>query len=203
MQTALQEFPLRARRSEKLRDFLLQRVEKIEMLRNSVMPMSAAIALMSKSWRPAARGDAKCPAQDAGTLGISDERVRQEITLFATRITWMRTVALASHSRMRRILARGAAGKRLDFLMQELTVSNTLGSKSGCGSIAQRDGDEDTHRTDARTNSKPGVNDVGNLFIISAPSRRGKTSWCTHCSTSIRSLIYRFLHHARTASGRA
>jgi uncharacterized protein (TIGR00255 family) len=63
-----------------------------------------------------------------------DDRVRQEISLFASKIDVDEELSrLASHlTEMRRILsAGGAVGKRLDFLMQELNrEANTLGSKS-------------------------------------------------------------------------
>jgi len=63
-----------------------------------------------------------------------DERIRQEITLFAAKIDVDEELSrLASHlSEMRRILSQGGAvGKRLDFLMQELNrEANTLASKS-------------------------------------------------------------------------
>jgi uncharacterized protein (TIGR00255 family) len=63
-----------------------------------------------------------------------DERIRQEITLFASKIDVDEELSrLASHlTEMRRILKLGGAvGKRLDFLMQELNrEANTLGSKS-------------------------------------------------------------------------
>jgi len=66
--------------------------------------------------------------------GILDERVRQEITLFASKIDVDEELSrLSSHlTEMRRILSHGGAvGKRLDFLMQELNrEANTLGSKS-------------------------------------------------------------------------
>ena len=63
-----------------------------------------------------------------------DERIRQELALFATKIDVDEELSrLASHlSEMRRILTQGGTvGKRLDFLMQELNrEANTLGSKS-------------------------------------------------------------------------
>jgi len=132
MQTVLQEFSAsRAREGEKLKEFLLQRVEKIEALRNSVMPhVPAAIAAYEQKLvtrlRDAIQGTA---AQD-----MWDERIRQEITLFASKIDVDEELSrLASHiTEMRRILSHGGAvGKRLDFLMQELNrEANTLGSKS-------------------------------------------------------------------------
>jgi uncharacterized protein (TIGR00255 family) len=72
--------------------------------------------------------------QNAPIQDIWDERIRQEIALFAGKIDVDEELSrLASHlSEMRRILAHGGAvGKRLDFLMQELNrEANTLGSKS-------------------------------------------------------------------------
>lgn len=137
MQTALQEFSAaRAREGEKLKDFLLQRVEKIEALRSGVMPhVPAAIAAYEQKLTARLReAMLNAPAQDAGTSGIGDERIRQEITLFASKIDVDEELSrLASHlTEMRRILAQGGAvGKRLDFLMQELNrEANTLGSKS-------------------------------------------------------------------------
>jgi uncharacterized protein (TIGR00255 family) len=130
--TALQEFSAaRAREGEKLKEFLLQRVEKIEFLRDSVIPhVPAAIASYEQKLTARLR-DAllNVPVQDAW-----DERIRQEIALFASKIDVDEELSrLASHlSEMRRILAHGGAvGKRLDFLMQELNrEANTLGSKS-------------------------------------------------------------------------
>jgi uncharacterized protein (TIGR00255 family) len=64
----------------------------------------------------------------------SDERVHQEVVLYAARIDVDEELArLTTHiSEFRRVLDRGGAcGKRLDFLCQELNrEANTLGSKS-------------------------------------------------------------------------
>ena len=127
LQISLQEFSAsRAREGEKLKDFLLQRVEKIEALRNSVMPhVPAAIAAYEQKLITRLR--------DA-LQNADDERIRQEIALFASKIDVDEEMSrLASHlTEMRRILSLGGAvGKRLDFLMQELNrEANTLGSKS-------------------------------------------------------------------------
>jgi uncharacterized protein (TIGR00255 family) len=63
-----------------------------------------------------------------------DERVRQEITLYASKIDVDEELSrLQAHlSELRRVLEKGGAvGKRLDFLMQELNrEANTLGSKA-------------------------------------------------------------------------
>jgi uncharacterized protein (TIGR00255 family) len=132
LQISLQEFSAsRAREGEKLKDFLLQRVDKIEALRNSVMPhVPAAIAAYEQKLITRLRDAMQnAPIQEAG-----DERIRQEIALFASKIDVDEELSrLASHlTEMRRILTHGGAvGKRLDFLMQELNrEANTLGSKS-------------------------------------------------------------------------
>jgi uncharacterized protein (TIGR00255 family) len=127
LQSVLLEFSAsRAREGEKLHDFLLQRVDKIEALRNAVMPhVPAAIAAYEQKLISRLR--------DA-VQNADDERVRQEITLFASKIDVDEELSrLASHlTEMRRILSHGGTvGKRLDFLMQELNrEANTLGSKS-------------------------------------------------------------------------
>ncbi len=127
LQTALQEFSAsRAREGEKLKDFLSQRLEKIEALRNGVMPhVPAAIAAYELKLTTRLR---------EAMQSTEDERIRQEITLFASKIDVDEELSrLASHlTEMRRILSKGGAvGKRLDFLMQELNrEANTLGSKS-------------------------------------------------------------------------
>jgi uncharacterized protein (TIGR00255 family) len=127
LQEVLQEFSAsRAREGEKLKGFLLQRVDKIEALRIDVMPhVPAAIAAYEQKLIARLR--------EAMQDGV-DERVRQEITLFASKIDVDEELSrLSSHlTEMRRILTQGGAvGKRLDFLMQELNrEANTLGSKS-------------------------------------------------------------------------
>jgi uncharacterized protein (TIGR00255 family) len=64
----------------------------------------------------------------------SDERVHQEIVLYAARIDVDEEISrLTTHiAEFRRVLDKGGAcGKRLDFLCQELNrEANTLGSKS-------------------------------------------------------------------------
>lgn len=130
----LQEFnAARGREGEKLKDFLLQRVTQIESLRLSVAPhVPAAIALY----------ESKLRQRLLDALGShDDERVRQEITLFASKIDVDEELSrLHSHLiEMHRILENGGAtGKRLDFLMQELNrEANTLGSKSVDAEVAR------------------------------------------------------------------
>jgi len=132
LQDVLQEFSAsRAREGEKLKEFLLQRVEKIEALRTGVMPhVPAAIAAYEQKLAARLRE----AMQNAPVQDTWDERIRQEITLFASKIDVDEELSrLASHlTEMHRILTQGGAvGKRLDFLMQELNrEANTLGSKS-------------------------------------------------------------------------
>jgi uncharacterized protein (TIGR00255 family) len=67
-------------------------------------------------------------------LDPNDDRIKQEFALFATRIDVAEELSrLSTHvAEVRRVLAAGgSAGKRLDFLAQELhREANTLGSKS-------------------------------------------------------------------------
>jgi uncharacterized protein (TIGR00255 family) len=71
--------------------------------------------------------------REAG-LDPNEERLKQELALFATKVDVAEEVArLTTHvAEVRRVLAQGgSAGKRLDFLAQELhREANTLGSKS-------------------------------------------------------------------------
>ncbi len=127
LQNVLLEFSAaRAREGDKLKEFLLQRVEKIEALRNAVLPhVPAAIAAYEQKLITRLR---------EAMLNAEDERILQEITLFASKIDVDEELSrLSSHlTEMRRVLVQGGAvGKRLDFLMQELNrEANTLGSKS-------------------------------------------------------------------------
>jgi uncharacterized protein (TIGR00255 family) len=120
----------RVREGEKLKDFLMQRLEKIEALRNEILPhVPAAIAAYEQKLITRLREAMQNAPED-----LWDERVRQEITVFASKIDVDEELSrLASHlGEMRRILVQGGTvGKRLDFLMQELNrEANTLGSKS-------------------------------------------------------------------------
>lgn len=127
MRQALDEFAAaRAREGEKLKQFLLQRVEQIEAVRVAVAPrIPAAVAAY----------EAKLEARlREAVQGQDTERLLQEVVLFASRIDVDEELSrLASHlTEVRRILDKGGAtGKRLDFLMQELNrEANTLGSKA-------------------------------------------------------------------------
>ncbi len=116
----------RQREGDKLLTFLLQRVAQIETLCITVAPrIPAAIAAYEN--RLAAR-------LRVALQGGDDERLHQEISLFASKIDVDEELSrLQTHvAEMKRVLALGGVvGKRLDFLMQELQrEANTLGAKS-------------------------------------------------------------------------
>ena len=116
----------RGREGEKLQDFLLQRIEQIETLCITVAPRIPA-AIKAYEEKLAARLQVAMQTGD-------DERLRQEITLFASKIDVDEELTrLQTHlAEMKRVLVKGGVvGKRLDFLMQELhREANTLGAKS-------------------------------------------------------------------------
>lgn len=116
----------KAREGEKLKTIILNRLADVEQHVAKVKPMMPALI---KQY------------QDKLTLKLNeanatndDERIRQEIVIFAQRIDVdEELVRLTSHiAEVKRILnTKVAAGKRLDFLMQEMNrEANTLGSKS-------------------------------------------------------------------------
>ena len=127
VQQALQDFTqARAREGAKLKEFLLQRVVQIQELAVVVAPRIPA-AISAYEEKLAARLQLVMQSSD-------DERIRQEISLYATRIDVGEELSrLQTHLvEVERVLAQGgAAGKRLDFLVQELhREANTLGAKS-------------------------------------------------------------------------
>lgn len=127
LQQALREFAAaRAREGDKQQEFLLQRVAQIEALCTTVAPRIPA-AIKAYQEKMAAR-------LRAAMQGGDDERLHQEITLFASKIDVDEELSrLQTHlAEMKRVLAQGGTvGKRLDFLMQELhREANTLGAKS-------------------------------------------------------------------------
>ncbi|MCC6869281.1 MAG: YicC family protein [Burkholderiales bacterium] len=74
-------------------------------------------------------------------LDPNEERLKQELALFATKVDVAEELArLTTHvAEVRRVIAAGgSAGKRLDFLAQELhREANTLGSKSVDAEVSQ------------------------------------------------------------------
>ncbi len=124
---ALHEFSAtREREGDKLKAMLLQRVARMEELLKEIQPrLPEAIAAHQE----------KIAARLREALGADDEeRVRQEIAVYGVRVDIAEEMnRLGAHLvEVRRVLsAGGPAGKRLDFLMQELhREANTLGSKS-------------------------------------------------------------------------
>ncbi|MCP9760001.1 YicC family protein [Aquitalea sp. S1-19] len=116
----------RAREGEKLKQILLDRLDGMEAIVREIKPRLPQI-LDGYMARLSHR------LQDA--LGsVDDDRIKQEFALFAQKMDVDEELGrLGAHiSEVRRILkAGGQAGKRLDFLMQELNrEANTLGSKS-------------------------------------------------------------------------
>ena len=116
----------RAREGEKLKAVLLERAGGMERRIAEVRPRLPQVIAAHQE---------KLSARLREALGGGeDERVRQEVSLFATRIDVDEELArLTAHvTELKRILAAGGtAGKKLDFLMQELNrEANTLASKS-------------------------------------------------------------------------
>jgi len=116
----------RAREGAKLEEVLRERLTRMEALVKQAQPlMPAAIKAFQEKLT--------AKLAEAGAAP-SDERVHQEVVLYAARIDVDEELSrLVTHiAEFRRVLDRGGAvGKRLDFLCQELNrEANTLGSKS-------------------------------------------------------------------------
>ena len=116
----------KAREGEKLKAIILDRLHAVEGLVAKVKPMMPDLVKQYQEKLTAKLHEAHA--------SNDDERIRQEIVLFVQRIDVdEELVRLSSHiAEVKRILnASAAAGKRLDFLMQEMNrEANTLGSKS-------------------------------------------------------------------------
>jgi len=123
----------RSREGGKLRAMLEERCRAIEAQIERVAPRVPAIhdAYVEKL---GAR------LREAG-LDPDAERLRQELALYATKVDVAEEVSrLSAHvAEVRRVLGEGgSAGKRLDFLMQELNrEANTLGAKSVDAELSQ------------------------------------------------------------------
>jgi len=124
---ALAEFSAtRAREGDKLKGMILERIDRMQSrLTDMQSHIPEAIAAYQE----------KLGTRLREVLASADEeRIRQEIALFGVKIDIAEELnRLGVHlEEVRRVLASGgAAGKRLDFLMQELNrEANTLGSKS-------------------------------------------------------------------------
>lgn len=116
----------REREGTKLKAIILDRLQQIEQHVVKVKPMMPGLIGQYQTKLTAKLHEA--------TNSHDDDRIRQEIVLYAQRIDVDEELTrLTSHiSEVKRILqAGGAVGKRLDFLMQEMNrEANTLGSKS-------------------------------------------------------------------------
>ncbi len=134
LEQGLQELAdARGREGEKLKALILERVGLMEQQVARVRPLLPAL-MQAYQEKLAAKMREVLQAED-------DERIRQELTLFAQKIDVDEELGrLTTHlQEVRRILATGGAvGKRLDFLMQELNrEANTLGSKSASTETSQ------------------------------------------------------------------
>jgi uncharacterized protein (TIGR00255 family) len=123
----------RAREGEKLATLIVDRVAAMRAIVARVAPrIPEAQAIYTDKLR----------ARLTEALGgASDERVLQEVAVFATRIDVAEELGrLGAHlDEVGRVIKQGGAcGKRLDFLMQELNrEANTLGSKSAITEVSQ------------------------------------------------------------------
>ena len=116
----------KSREGEKLKTIILARLQEVEHLVAKVKPLMPTLIKQYQEKLTAKLNEAN--------NSNDDDRIRQEMVLFAQRIDVdEELVRLTSHiAEVKRILnANAAAGKRLDFLMQEMNrEANTLGSKS-------------------------------------------------------------------------
>jgi uncharacterized protein (TIGR00255 family) len=124
---ALRDFDAaRAREGEKLKAVMLERAAGMERRIVEITPRLPQV-IAAYQERLATR------LRDVMGSG-EDERIRQEVAVFAARIDVDEELArLAAHiTELKRILSgSGPSGKKLDFLMQELNrEANTLSSKS-------------------------------------------------------------------------
>ena len=127
MPEVLREFTAaRGREGEKLAAVILERAVDMRTRIAVVQPRMPGII--------AAFQDKLNARLQEALVSADDERVRQEIALFVNKIDVDEELSRLATPRdeLQRILQKGgAAGKRLDFLMQELNrEANTLGSKS-------------------------------------------------------------------------
>ncbi len=127
LQTALEDLKaFRIREGNKLKSILLERIDQIRQLLKTATPRIPTLI---------AAFEEKLRTRIEEILGnLEDDRIRQEITLFAGKIDVDEELSrLQAHlDEVERILNKGGSvGKRLDFMMQELNrEANTIGSKS-------------------------------------------------------------------------
>jgi len=116
----------RAREGAKLAQTILDRAGRMQVLVQQVAPKVPALVK--------AYGEKLTARLLEAGLSPDDDRMRQEIVLFASKVDVDEELSrLDAHIKeLEHVLARGGAvGRRLDFLMQEFNrEANTLGSKS-------------------------------------------------------------------------
>jgi uncharacterized protein (TIGR00255 family) len=116
----------RQREGDKLADMIRERAMRMRELVAQAKPRMPAVVAEYQERLTAKLRDA--------VASLDEDRIRQEVALYAQRIDVDEELTrLATHlDEVERILrSGGAAGKRLDFLMQELNrEANTLASKS-------------------------------------------------------------------------
>jgi uncharacterized protein (TIGR00255 family) len=122
----------RAREGEKLAGMIRERLVRMRELVTQVEPRVPQIVAEHQE-RLATR------LRDAAAA-LDEDRIRQEVAMFAQRVDVAEELnRLVAHiEEVDRVLAKGgAAGKRLDFLMQELNrEANTLASKSAASDVS-------------------------------------------------------------------
>lgn len=123
----LREFnAARAREGDRLASLLRERADSMERVLGDLIPRMPQVVSTYRDKLAARLKEA--------IGGGEEERIRQEVAVFATKIDVDEELTrLASHvAELRQALAGGGAvGKKLDFLMQELNrEANTLASKS-------------------------------------------------------------------------
>lgn len=116
----------RAREGEKLKTIILERLQAVEALVETIKPKMAGIVQAHQT---------KLTQKLTETIQtLDEERITQELVLFAQRIDVDEELTrLTAHiSEVKHTLGQNKpAGKRLDFMMQEMNrEANTLGSKS-------------------------------------------------------------------------
>lgn len=131
---ALDDFTAsRGREGDKLAAMILERVARMRDIVRAVAPrIPEAQALFAEKLRQ---------RLEEALNAASDERILQEVAIFASRIDVAEELSrLSTHlDEVERVIKHGGAcGKRLDFLMQELNrEANTLGSKSAVTEVSQ------------------------------------------------------------------
>jgi len=127
LEAALRDFTAsREREGEKLKQVILDRAGRMQELVEGIVPKVPQLIASYREKLAARLSEA--------ALNPEDDRIRQEIVLFASKIDVDEELSrLSAHIKeLQHVLAKGGAvGRRLDFLMQEFNrEANTLGSKS-------------------------------------------------------------------------